>query len=480
MKRKFITNLALVISLNLLIKPFWIFGIDRTVQNVVGAEQYGFYFALFNFSLILNMLLDLGITNFNNRNIAQNSHLLNKHFSNIIILRLLLGAIYFVISIGAAWLWNYNWNQIKLLIFLTFNQFLASTILYFRSNLAGLHLFKTDSIISVLDRAIMIAICSVLLWGHITDTSFKIKWFVFAQTAAYGITAFIAFLLVLFRTGRINIKFDWNFSKAILKKSYPYALLTLLMAFYNRIDSVMLERMLTDGSRQAGIYAQAFRILDAAAMFALLFAGLLLPIYSKMIKQRQPVGQLTQLSFILIVIPAIILAFTCAFYRAELMDLLYHHHVASSANIFAILMFGFISIATTYIFGTLLTANGSLKALNIMAFLGMVLNITLNLLLIPRLQALGAAITSLITQSATALMQIIIAYKIFKFHINYKLLILLLIFVAGVFFIGIISTDLPYNWIIRAGFMVVFSLILAFSIGIIKIKDMYQIIKYDK
>jgi O-antigen/teichoic acid export membrane protein len=480
LRRKFITNLALVISLNLLIKPFWIFGIDRTVQNVVGAEQYGFYFALFNFSLILNMLLDLGITNFNNRNIAQNSQLLNKHFSNIIALRFILGIAYFIISIIAAWAWNYNADQIKLLVFLVFNQFLASTILYLRSNLAGLHLFKTDSVISVLDRAIMIAICSFLLWGNIMHEPFKIKYFVFAQTAAYLTTALVTFVLVLLRTGHIKFKFDWNFSKAILKKSYPFALLTILMAFYNRIDSVMLERMLDDGSRQAGIYAQAFRILDAAAMFALLFAGLLLPIFSKMIKQREPVGQLTQLSILLIVIPSIIIATTSAFYSSQIMDLLYHHHVASSATIFAVLMFGFISIASTYIFGTLLTANGSLKALNIMAFCGMVLNIGLNLILIPKYQALGAAITSLITQTFTAIVQIIIAFRIFKFHINYKLLILLLIFAAGVPLIGVISTDLPYNWIIRAGIMVMLSGILAFSIGIIKIKDMIQIIKYEK
>ena len=72
---------------------------------------------------------------------------------------------------------------------------------------------------------------------------------------------------------------------AILKKSYPYAILTLLMASYNRFDAILLERLLPNGSQQAGIYAQAFRILDAAAMFALLFAGLLLPMFSKMIKK---------------------------------------------------------------------------------------------------------------------------------------------------------------------------------------------------
>ena len=37
MLKKFLKNIALVLFLNLLIKPFWILGIDRSVQNVVGA-----------------------------------------------------------------------------------------------------------------------------------------------------------------------------------------------------------------------------------------------------------------------------------------------------------------------------------------------------------------------------------------------------------------------------------------------------------
>ena len=94
MQRKFVTNLALVLFLNLLIKPFWILGIDVAVQNAVGLEQYGFYYAIFNFSFLLNIFLDLGITNFNNKNISQNNHLLSKHLSSIILLRLLLAGIF--------------------------------------------------------------------------------------------------------------------------------------------------------------------------------------------------------------------------------------------------------------------------------------------------------------------------------------------------------------------------------------------------
>ena len=49
MKRKFIWNLLLVVVLNILIKPFYILGIDAEVINRVGASVYGNYFALINF-----------------------------------------------------------------------------------------------------------------------------------------------------------------------------------------------------------------------------------------------------------------------------------------------------------------------------------------------------------------------------------------------------------------------------------------------
>ena len=53
-----------------------------------------------------------------------------------------------------------------------------------------------------------------------------------------------------------------------------YALLFLLMSFYYRVDSVMIERLLPNGKEQAGVYAQGFRILEAAFNFALLFPKL--------------------------------------------------------------------------------------------------------------------------------------------------------------------------------------------------------------
>lgn len=445
MNKKFITNLIILLFLNLLIKPFWILGIDRGVQNTVGAQDYGSYFAIFNFTFLFSILLDMGITNFNNRNIAQNNHLLNKYFSSIVILRFLLAIVYAVITLSAGLIIGYDSTQMAMLGILCFNQFLISFILYLRSNIAGLHYFKTDSIISVLDRFLMIVICGILLWTNITGTTFKIEWFIFTQTFSYIITAIVALTIVMKKAKFQKLKWNFPFFILIIKQSFPFAILVLLMAFYNRIDSVMIERILpgTQGSQQAGLYASAYRLLDAVNMVAYLFSVILLPMFARMIKLKDNIENLARLSFTLLFLLSVTIATLSFFYRTEIMTMLYPQHIAETASayiarmadtswIFGFLMFGFIPISTTYVFGTLLTANGNLKYLNIMAGGGMLLNLSLNFILIPQLQAIGSAYASLTTQSITALAQVLLAAWIFKFRPNIKYLLRLLVFVAVV------------------------------------------------
>jgi O-antigen/teichoic acid export membrane protein len=479
LKRKFITNLLLLLFLNVLIKPFWIFGIDLTVQNLVGDESYGLYFSLLNFSMILNILLDFGITSYNNKNIAQHHQLLRKHISNIVGLKFLLAIVYAVICMGAALIIGYTHVQLHLLAFLILNQFLISFTLYLRSNISGLHLFQTDSLLSVLDRSLMIVICSILLFTNFTNHIFRIEWFVYAQSAAYLITSIITLGVVLSHTGKLKFYFDRRFFIVFLKKSYPYALLILLMSFYNRIDSVMLERLLPNGKDQAGIYAHAFRLLDAVSMFGALFAGLLLPIFARMIQQKENIGSMVQFSFLLLFVPAIIISLSSGFYDQEIMLLLKYSHTELSASIFQLLMVSFLGIATTYIFGTLLTANGSIRQLNWMAVAGMGINIVLNLILIPHIQALGSAWASLATQLFTAIAQTILAVIILKLKINYRLIGKLILFIGFVFLVGHFSRQIS-TWYLGYGVMIAVSSLFAFAIRLINLKALTEIIRNEK
>ncbi|MEI6889315.1 MAG: oligosaccharide flippase family protein [Bacteroidales bacterium] len=490
MQRKFLTNLGLLLFLNLLIKPFWVFGIDRTVQNLVGVEAFGFYFVVFNFSFLFNILLDLGITNFNNRNIAQNHHLLSKHFSGILLMKLLLAFLYLGVTFFIA-IWKYNPDQLKLLGVLAFNQFLISFILYLRSNISGLLMFKTDSFLSVLDRMLMIIFCSILLWGHVTSTPFRIEWFVYSQTAAYVFTAITALLIVSKKAKFKRLNWNWPFFLMIIKQSAPFALLVLFMTFYNRLDPVMLGALLdkSKGNEQAGIYASGFRLFDAVNMIAYLFSVLLIPVFSKMIKHKENIEHMVKLAFTMIITPAILVALGSYFYSNELMALLYNAHLHDSAHVFQILMGGFVAVSTTYIFGTLLTANGNLKELNIIAFFGLLISFFFNFFLIPKYLAIGSAYASLITQFSTAIVQVILAVKVFKLKPNYRFLFTLFLYIMGVVLFNMLSrvypVTLPFipghlNWMGGFMLMIIASILLSVVLKLWNVGSLIRILRGER
>jgi O-antigen/teichoic acid export membrane protein len=525
MQKKFVTSLIILLFLNLLIKPFWILVIEPNVQNEVGNAAYGEYFALFNFSFLLNILLDFGITNFNNKNIAQNNHLLTKHFSGLFLLKLLLAVVYIIATVIIGLVIGYDARFTKLLLILGFNQFLISLVLYLRSNIQALHLFKTDALLSVLDRIIMISIVAVMLWTSFFPARMDIMDFVYAQTIGYFFTAIIAFFAVIAHSGKFRMKWDLPFSLMILKKSFPFAVLVLLMTFYNRIDSVMLERLMPVGDKtkteqlntlrdpslklteaqevekialekelehtgpeQAGYYAKAFRLLDAANMIAYLFSILLLPMFSRMLKYKESVEQLAKLAFTMLITVSVVVAVACAFYNTEIMQLLYgKSYMGSVPMIFPLLMSCFVAISTTYVFGTLLTANGNMRALNIMAFSGMIFNVGMNLLFIKvfELEAVGTAISSLCTQLLTALAQVLIVQRKLHFRVNWRLIFTLIVYIAGVIAIANLTHSYMHGsqtnslgWLPGFILMCAVSLAWAFAIRLISIKGMFRIMKY--
>jgi O-antigen/teichoic acid export membrane protein len=479
MQKKFITNLLFLLVLNFLIKPFYILGIDAEIINRVGAETYGIYFSLFNFSFLFNIFLDLGINNFNTKNIAQNEHLLSKYFSKLFSLKLLLVVAYVLFTVAAGFVWGYSNYALKLLLILTFNQGIVAMIMYLRSNLSGVQMFVKDSIISVLDRFLMIVFCSALLWGNITNKPFEIEWFIYAQTLSYGITLLLALYWVWQKSAFIKIKFNKLFSMAIIKQSVPYALLILLMTFYYRSDSVMLEKLLEDGSKQAGYYAQAYRFFEAGNMVAYLFSVLLLPIFSKMIKAKQSLDGIVEISFKIMFSGALILSVMCFQFGDEIMNWRYNDLSGQSVQLFSVLMFCFVCISTTYIFGTLLTANGNLKMLNMLAGSAVIINIVLNLLFIPRWQALGSAVASLITQLFVSITQIVISKRKFEFKSTLTGYLRFGGFAIGVFAIAYCSNLYFDNWIVAMLIFVISSSVFAFSTHMIPLQRMIYIIKNE-
>lgn len=411
MQKKLLSGLFWILLANLIVKPLWLLGIEVGVQNAVGNEMYGFYFSIFNLAYIFNILLDLGVTNFNTRNIAQHPQLIGKHLSGILGIKLCLLALYLVMAFTVGALLGYGSQEFRLLAWLTVAQFLNSLILYLRSNFEGLLLFKWDSLFSVLDRVLMIVICGALLWSPLRER-FNIYWFVYAQVVAYAATALLAFVVIARKARFKRLRWDWRFFLVILRKSAPFALLVLLMASYNRIDPILLRRLASDAD--AGIYAGAFRLLDALTMVAYLVSVPLLPVFSRLCREGGSCTDVLRIVFWPMMLFTVGAAVLCAVFAEPLMRLLYHGNYAAYVPVFRVVIFGIIPIGITYIFGTLLTAGGHLRQLNIFAATTLVLNVAVNLVLIPRFGAVGSAWASLTAQSFMALAQLVLAIRLFR------------------------------------------------------------------
>ncbi len=428
MNREFLLNILFLIAINLLIKPFFIFGIDRTVQNTVGAEVYGIYFVLLNFTYLFQIINDFGIQNFNNRNISQHNQLLDKYFPNILILKTLLAFAYLLLIFAFGYWAGYSKLYFDLLLFIAINQILVSFVFYLRSNISGLAMYRIDSLISSLDKLLMILICSFLLWAPLFAGRFQIEWFVYAQTLSLLLTATLAFIIVRGRIQKLQFSFNKAFLLLLLKESYPYALVIFLMTVYTRIDGVMIERLLDNGKYEAGVYASAYRLLDASNMIGFLFAGLLLPMFARMIKNGEEIVSLLRQSFQMIWVGAITVAIATYCFRTEIMLLLYTEAEPYWGEVLGMLMFSFIAVSGTYIYGTLLTAQGRLMKMNIIFLISIGLNVLLNYFCILQYKALGAAAVTLVTQLFALFAQMWLAKQEFKLKFDFVLVGRILLF----------------------------------------------------
>lgn len=224
------------------------------------------------------------------------------------------------------------------------------------------------------------------------------------------------------------------------------------MTLYTRMDGVMLERLIPDEGVSAGRYAKGFRLMDAANMIGYLFSVFLLPMFAKIIGDKKNPTQLTMTALKVQLTLALMISMSCWFYAKDILEskFLYDTVTAESINAFKFLMVGFIAMALSYIFGSLITASAKLKTLNLIFVFGIMINWSLNLYLIPRYQAVGAALATLITQFFVFFGQFILATSRFKlkYDLGFIWRVLLLV---GIYFAVIYVLDeyLSIYWLLE-------------------------------
>lgn len=411
MQKLFLRGLGITLLLNLLVKPATIFLVDIKMQNELGSESYGIFQTMLSLTFLFSMFLDMGITNFMTRMIAQHPHMIYKYSNRLFTFRLVLvfiyvvwtGSLFFILDYPIDWLW--------VLVALIMHQISIITVNYVRAYTGGLLKFGLDAVLSVVERTVYFGLGGLMLYTAIVEPV-TLGWFVFAFVSSSTISLIVATFIYLKLVALPKLQWDVNFFFTILRQSLPYALLVILMMLTSRLDAVFIEKLHHDGTNQVAYYTQSFRLLDACWMFAVLFGSILLPVFSRVLKENtSTTGIMTTSLNILASGGILMIAFTNGI-KENMFELLYKDTNSFAYNAWIFHSIAFIPMCFTVVFGTLLTANGSMKILNTIAFSSLILVCVFNLVLVPVYGAVGAAIASCIAQTAMGVLQYwVVRYK---------------------------------------------------------------------
>lgn len=411
-KRHFLLDSIVFQGLNWLIKPVWIFLIDREVQNYLGEEVYGQYSIHLNFTFLFVILLDIGMHNFQTKEVASNKRFILTGTPSLVWIKILFSVVYIFLvwSIGIS-------NQLLSfsLLALGLNQILNSWILFFRTILAGLHLFRLEAFVSVFDRFLAIIGIGIFIFRENLKIYFGINEFILFQTVALVLGLLFVMLVCVKRVGLkgISLPKTPRITK-LFKASLPFAVLALVMNFYTRLDVFFIHKLADSPNQMAGIYAHGYRFLEAASMFVMLFTGMLFPIFSKQLSAKENFEPMLRLVLKLVWIPGIFLLVISLFKGEEIMDLMYHSKSEYSASVFVWLMASYIPMSGSLVLGALITAGGHIKQLIVSSLVALLILVICSFIFIPEQGALGAAKSVFVTQISVFILFVILMVNYMK------------------------------------------------------------------
>ena len=409
MQKKFLGALFLMMVLNILVKPVWIFGIDRGVQNITGFSDYGHYFALLNFCMVLGFILDPGIHIHVNRVMSARKDDRARIFWDGLYAKLLLSAIYFMVVSMMALLAGFR--NLQLLASVMVLHASMSMLGYLRIHLTSDQRFREEGLLSVTDKSIVILTVGImLLWPELFG-SITISRFVSLQIVGIFIAICLSAWFIMRGREGFRIQPFRGFRRELLFSSIPFAVNVFLMTIILRMDGILLDRLHPEGDHEAGLYASGFRILDAFSMMGTLAAGFLLPFVARHWPDVRAFSHAVTVSRRALMCAAILIASIGLAIPGWLTEFLYHRSDASIIRLMQIILLALPGLSLVSIHGTLLTATGHIRRFISISAVMAGSSLLLNVWLIPRYGAIACAVIAVVVQTFYAIVLILMTRR---------------------------------------------------------------------
>ena len=252
--------------------------------------------------------------------------------------------------------------------------------------------------------AVIIQFASVLL------TSLIKLIFIFsgASLIYFAIAAGIEFVflaigfVIIYKKRSFNI-FDWSFSKSVasslLKDSWPLILSGMVVAIYVKIDQVLIKNMM--GNEPNGYYTAAARLCEAWYFIPIAITNSLFPAVINA-KQTSEVLYKSRLQKLYDIVTwlAVLIALPVTFFSEEIITFLLGEKFLPSAPVFVIYIWAGVAVFLGVASSRFLILENLTKLSFYRTAMGMVINVILNLILIPKYGIIGSAYATLISYSA--------------------------------------------------------------------------------
>jgi len=385
----FYKGISWLLILNLLIKPIWIFAIDRKVQILIGNTAYGEYFSINNFCLVLYVLADAGISNMLNQKLSfYKEYDLKKLWTA----KIILTTLYVIISLFIGWL---NHLDIELLLYVVLIQALTSFLVFTRSIITAHQLFMTDAIISIIDKTLMIIICGTIIYSFAASMNLMVflKVQLFCTAAALLVSLFFA-LRKEYKQSHVPINL-----KTVLIQLLPFSLILFLMSVHYRLDGFLLLKLFPgNGAEESGIYAKGYRLLDAGNMVGYLAASFLMPFIARNYNHTTLIKRTVSIvgQSILTISFSVVLFFLIF---GSWIDMhLYKVSINYDIEVLQLCMLALPGYYLVHIYSSVLTAKADYWRLINVLIVSVLVNLIANLILIPLYGALGCCVSAILSQ----------------------------------------------------------------------------------
>lgn len=197
------------------------------------------------------------------------------------------------------------------------------------------------------------------------------------------------------------INFDFKVGRRLLKAAFPILLSGLSIATYMKIDLIMLEGMAS--SDQLGAYSAAAKLSESWYFLPVAISSAFSPLLFKLKTQSHEAFELKiKELYSLLIWGSAFIGVVVSIYSADIIRIIFGSRYDQAGQVLVVHIWSGIFVCIGLVNSLSLLSNDKLYQNLIRTLLGALINVMLNLLLIPIFGALGAAYSTLLAYAFTA------------------------------------------------------------------------------